>query len=72
MHILKVNKSLKECLDTQTRTLEATRIQQIADLTRAHQQQLDSYQAQLQQYKEMLAEEAHRRQALEQARGDLE
>lgn len=64
MHILKVNKSLKECLDSQTRTLENTLAQQLADLRRNHQQELDTYRKELEQYKSMLAEESMRSERL--------
>jgi replication fork clamp-binding protein CrfC len=72
MHILKVNKSLKECLDAQTKTLEDTLASQLAEVRRNHQQELETYRRELEQYKHMLAQESLRSQGLERAQRERE
>jgi uncharacterized protein (UPF0216 family) len=60
MHILKVNKSLKDCLDSQAKSFEELLTQRQAETTQRHQAELEAYRNDLQQYKQILAEQTRK------------
>lgn len=57
MHILKVNKSLKEFLDQNAKQAEDTIRQTVTDLKNNHQQELQAYMKELSQYKQLFNEQ---------------
>lgn len=57
MHILKVNKSLKEFLDQNTKHSEDSIKEKINDLKNNHQQELQAYIKELSNYKQLFNEQ---------------
>lgn len=65
MHILKVNKSLKECLDQHSQQLNSAVQVQVAEVRSAHEQELHAYAGQIEEYKRMYQQEAALRKQTE-------
>jgi uncharacterized damage-inducible protein DinB len=66
MHILKVNKSLKDCLDTQTNSLEETLANRQKESEQRYQKEVEAYQRELQQYKDLLSGETMQKERIQQ------
>lgn len=65
MHIIKVNKSLKESLDHTSRNLENSHKEQILQMRNIHKEQIQAYGKELQEDKRLIKEERELRKSLE-------
>lgn len=65
MHIIKVNKSLKESLDHSSRNLENFNKEQISQMRAMHKEQIQAYVKELQEEKRLGKEERELRKNLE-------